>query len=462
MRKCVVLYNGTNNLNVSVLVKDNLVLNCNGDFNIDRFLHSTNVDELLVIFKPSICNSIPENGYKIGSFKQESSVKVCVISNEDVNNLVDLSRLYKVPKLSIYNYMDILCDKFKDHSKVIVISEWSSNLVALFYLEMGVILDFRKTNLQKLSVTLGKFREKYKCSVLEDMAIYDYFSLCSHIKNIKQIDNSKKAFLSHLYYVLDNKGIDLLSSNNDSVYDINEDDSETSSLINPSYETNEDLSDYEVEEDEDSSEQPSDEKKSGFFGRLFGKKSKAEIFDFEAYDEEYEKSLTREHARYMKQGYSANEYVRMGRSAISVEEKGPFDYIFYAALIILLFCITFSSILGLVYKGRVDLLGSNVEYMNSFHSIKQENIQLAQQAPDSPAVKVAELATLDSSKEINVESIAYTGENYQVNLNSSDPSVTDETLKNSLPSGLQASSVKKSVIDEDAGLYSYAIILIKP
>ena len=57
MRRCVVLYNGVDSCNISILADNKLVLNCNGRYNLDRFLHNTSIDDLSVVFKPTVCNS---------------------------------------------------------------------------------------------------------------------------------------------------------------------------------------------------------------------------------------------------------------------------------------------------------------------------------------------------------------------------------------------------------------------
>lgn len=453
MRKCVVLYNNVDTCNISILTDNKLVLNCNGHYNLDRFLNTTNIDDLSIVFKPTICNSIPENGYRIGSFQQDSSVKVCVISNEDVNNLVDMSRIYKIPSVKLYNYMDIISSKFSSHGNVIVVCEWSSNLVALFYLESGVIMDFKKTNIQKLSTTLSKFRSKYKCMVLEDSNNYDYVSLHASVPNIGTIDNDKKPFVSHLNYVLNNEGINLLETKkslpNSIDFEEKEDSDDLDSLLGNQHE-------------EEAKETPSG-KKVGFFGRLFGKGRKDQGFDFSSYDEEYEHSLRMENARYMRQGYDKDiQYLSTGRSAIAVTKSGPVDFIFYAVLFVLLSCIIFSTVLGAVYKGRVGLLSSNVQFFQSLNNSRKHNVELSKEAPKSPVNKISELLAVQAPNGGTVESVSYTGETYQVNVNVDSEEDLSESVKKSMPSNFIASSVKKSKVDSSSNLYTYAITLSCP
>lgn len=458
MRRCIVLYNGVEDTNISVLMDNKLVLNCNGKYSLDRFLHNTNIDDLSIIFKPTVCNSVPENGYRVGSFQQDSSVKVCVVSNDDVNNLVDMSRIYKIPSVKLYNYMDIISDKFSSHGKVIVVSEWSSNLVALFYLESGVILDFKKTNTQKLSATLSKFRAKYKCMVLDNNGNYDYLSLHSNIPNIKTVDNHKKVFISHLDYVLNHDGVNLLegkkaNANIDLAEDEHEDDENLESLLPNSPDI----------EDDEHEEKSKKKKKVGFFGKLFGKGGKDQGFDFSSYDDDYEHSLRMENARYMKQGYDADiQYLVSGRNAIAVSKSGPFDFIFYAVLFVLLSCIIFSAVLGAVYKGRVNLLSSNVDFLQSLNNSRKVNVELAQEAPKSPANKFAELVAMQVPNGGTIDSVSYTDETYQVNVNIDSEQDASESVKQSVPSSFVASSVKKSKVGDSPNLYTYAITLSCP
>ena len=49
MRRCVVLYNSVDDINVSLLVDNKLVINCVGNYSLDRFLLNTKIDELDVI-----------------------------------------------------------------------------------------------------------------------------------------------------------------------------------------------------------------------------------------------------------------------------------------------------------------------------------------------------------------------------------------------------------------------------
>lgn len=453
MNRCVVMFNNTDDVNVSILSDNKLIMNCVGNYNLDKFLHNTNIDELSVIFKPTVVNSVPENGYRVGTIRQEVTTKVCVISNEDINNLVDLSKVYKIPNVSIYNYMDIICDKFKDKGKAIIVADWSSNLVALFYLESGVILDFKKTNTQKLTATLSRFRTKYKCMVLEDMGNYDYLLLHNTISNISTVSSENKAYISHLNYIMSNQGFNLLDARKPSpnVDDILVDFEKESEVSPPN----------DVVEDNRRDSKGSSSK--GFFGKIFGRNKSDSTFDFASYDEDYNASLMRENQRYMKQGYTDDiQYLVTGRDAISVHKSGPFDFIFYAIVTILISCILFSAVLGTVYKGRVGLLSSNVDTIQSLNSDRQRNIELSKNSPSSPASKVSTLISFKPNEESTVSSVAYTGESYQVAVDvNSDADLTNE-IKDSVPEGFVVSSIKKNVSSTIANGFSYALTLSTP
>lgn len=459
MRRCVVLYNSADDVNVSLLVDDKLVINCVGNYSLDRFLLNTKIDELDVIYKPYISNAVPENGYKIGNFFQDSIGKVCVISNDDVNNLVDASRIYKISNLRVYNYLDIICDKFKSHDKVIVISEWSHNIVALIYLEFGQVVDFKKSNIQKLTLMLTRFREKYRCNVVEDLTTYNYMTVMNSICNIDKVDSHRKLFISHLYYVFENKGINLLdkpkqvSNLADSVTN---EDAIDESLVNSSSTNPNDKSN-----DKKSSKKTKSAK--GFFGRLFGAKrgSSEEGFDFSSYDPDYEQIMRMENERYLAQGYVDMQYRPSKSAVVALTKTGPMDYVFYAIMTVLATCILLGTIFGAVYKGKLNYLRADADSLNRMKSQKELNVQLAEESSSSPASYVAELVGITLPDSYGLDSVSYTGDSYKINVSSVSENDKLSEVKKSIPSDFVVSNVTSNGKDSSDSHFLYALTLVK-
>lgn len=467
MRRCVVLYNSVDDINVSLLVDNKLVINCVGNYSLDRFLLNTKIDELDVIYKPYISNSIPENGYKIGNFFQDSIGKVCVISNDDVNNLVDASRVYKIPDLKIYNYLDIIADRFKSHDKVIVLSEWSHNIVALVYLEFGQVVDFKKSSISKLTLMLSRFREKYRCNVLEDLTSYDYIEVMNSVCNIKDVDSHKKLFISHIPYVLQNKGISLLArlkQNISPVENIFKDEEDLdSSLTDKSDEQSENKVIKRKVAKKESFKKSNNEGLGGFFSRLFGKKrgKSEEGFDFSSYDDDYEQALRMESDRYLAQGYVDMQY-RPSRSAVvALTKTGPMDYVFYAVMTILITCILLGTVFGAVYKGKLNYLRADADSLNRMKTQRELNLTLAEESYSSPASNIAELANISLPADYELDSVSYTGDSYKINVNSLNKNDSLSDVKKSIPSDFVVSNISNNGKDSSNSYFVYALTLIR-
>lgn len=475
MRRCVVLYNSADDVNISLLVDDKLVLNCVGNYSLDRFLLNTKINELDVIYKPYVSSSVPENGYKIGNFFQDFIGKVCVISNDDVNNLVDASRMYKIPNLKVYNYLDIIADKFKNHDKVIVLSEWSHNIVALVYLEYGQIVDFKKSNLSKLTLMLSRFREKYRCDVLEDLSTYNYMEVMNSVCNIKDIDSHKKLFISHLPYVLENKGVSLLDQFTQHITNVGkvfedeyEDiDDKTSSSTGGYVKDFIKRDDKVISEDETPikpKKQSSNKGLGGFFGKLFGKKrgKSEEGFDFSSYDDDYEQALRMESDRYLAQGYTDIPYRPSRSSVVALTKTGPMDYIFYAVMTVLVSCILLGTIFGAVYKGKLSYLRADADFLSRTKNQRQLNLTLAEESHSSPASNVAELVNISLPESYELDSVSYTGDSYKVNINSLHKNDSLSDVKKSLPSDFVVSDVSNNGKDSKDSRFVYALTLVRP
>ena len=108
------------------------------------------------------------------------------------------------------------------------------------------------------------------------------------------------------------------------------------------------------------------------------------------------------------------------------------------------------------------MLSSNVDFLQSLNNSRKYNVELSKEAPKSPVNKISELLAMQAPSGGTVESVSYTGETYQVNVNIDSEQDMSESVKKSVPSNFVASSVKKSKLDSTSNLYTYAITLSCP
>ena len=283
MIRCVMLYNNSENCNITLLNDDNVVVNCMGNYSLDSFLFNTGVNSLHVIYKPSIENAVPENGFKIGNVSLNNVLKSCVISNEDVKRLPFLS-LYGIEDVRLYNYLDLVADRYKTEENILVVFEWIGNIVGVAHIQMGEILEFRRVAEEKLTAVLSKLRDKHNCNVVQFNSGFDITGCYCNIHNLKLVDKDKQIFLSHIPYVIENKGIEILEDKKaKSILNaFNDKEGEDYSIYNTS---SDDESNYEVALDLDNNIRSNvintPVKKLGFFARLFEKK----VVDYSMFSE---------------------------------------------------------------------------------------------------------------------------------------------------------------------------------
>lgn len=207
MVTCIVLIDSTDSINVTLLRDNKILSNYVGNLPISHFINNK-IDLLKVVFKPTLCNSVSEDAFKIGNVQVNSVNKSCVISYDDFNNLSSL--LGKVPNIEIINYIDIYKDAYKDTDSVVVVDSWNKTLASVVYIEFGSIVDFRRVNYSNLPNILSKFTSKHNChNVINGCKNFDYVGLNSSIVNLDKIEKERLPFLKHVYYCLEHEGSSL-------------------------------------------------------------------------------------------------------------------------------------------------------------------------------------------------------------------------------------------------------------
>ena len=207
MVTCIVLIDSTDSINVTFLRDNKILSNYVGNLPISHFINNK-IDLLKVVFKPTLCNSVSEDAFKIGNVQVNSVNKSCVISYDDFNNLSSL--LGKVPNIEIINYIDIYKDAYKDMDSVVVVDSWNKSLASVVYIEFGSIVDFRRVNYSNLPNILSKFTSKHNChNVINGCKNFDYVGLNSSIVNLDKIEKERLPFLKHVYYCLEHEGSSL-------------------------------------------------------------------------------------------------------------------------------------------------------------------------------------------------------------------------------------------------------------
>lgn len=210
MVTCIIQIDSMDSINVSLIRDNRLLTNYIGKLPISHFINDK-IDCLKVIFKPTLCNSVPEDAYKLDNVSVSNVIKSCVISYDDFKNLS--SFCYKVKDIQIYNYLDINKYLFRDRQRLILVDSWSKTLASVMYMESGSIVDFRRVRFNNLSSIIHKMCEKYNCyEVINAQKSYDYVGLKSVLTNLDSVDKDRLASLKHIPYCLDVKGLDVLET----------------------------------------------------------------------------------------------------------------------------------------------------------------------------------------------------------------------------------------------------------
>lgn len=476
MLRCVVLYNDSTDCNITLLRDNNVIVNCMGNYILDSFLQSTGVDCLQVIYKPSIPRTVPENGFKIGSIAVNGLIKPCVISTEEIKRLADYSSLYGIKEIMIYNYIDLIVDRYKTEDSVIVLSEWVADYGVIAYIEFGKLIEFRRVKESKLTSSLSKMRSRFRCNnVVQFDNSFDFANCYSTISNMKLVDKDKQIFLSHIPYVVDNTGISLFENNVISSIPLMsldvEDDSEDSIYSRDNDETAYEVDtevDTEVEEHLD--EEPPVE--VGFFGRLFGKgsskkskddktlsknispkepvqsskKSKSERsrkekgFNFEEYTETSEEEDDEQYFSNLANGSTKPSYNSFGANPSMKRKFGFFDYAFYTVFVIFFTCSVVVGGLQLVYKEKLRVLAGEYDSAIKVKNQLETNVSLSFDNSKSPATKVTQIISLNIPKTFSIRNVDYDGTQYKVNIEVEKDDNID-VIRDYLPSDLVVTNI---------------------
>lgn len=456
MRKCICFCHNLNTCTISLMVDNKLVYTHSGEIELGRYLNGTSIDELDVIIKPSIAKTIPEDGFRLGEFSQDGASRVCVISENDITNLVEVSKLFEIPNVKVFNYLDVVSSKFSNHDKVIVLIEWVDSTTALVYLEFGVIKAFKLSAESKLSYNISRFRDKYKCAILEDSNVYDFIGLRNKISNSSNINTEDREAIMHIPYVLDLKGVSIINNqmslNMDDEED-GDDDDEDNNQPNPNVHK----------------EQPKKKKKS-FFAGLFRKKSKDELLSknkFSKYDDDFKREMELYKTSYNENStfYSNVGTIGYESDVLVVRERSVGDYLFYAIIFIISSCMVLSFVFSSVYKTKMKSLADNNQEIQSYISEMKSSEQYLDKHPSS---KIVDLASTELPDGCEMSTIRYEGGDVLEVEIASDGTLSDELeLSNSLSNDLYVSDINKidSSVAQNQVINSaitYALTLVIP
>lgn len=486
MVRCVMLYNNSESCNITLLNDDNVVVNCMGNYSLDSFLFNTGVDTLHVIFKPSVYNSVPENGFKIGNVSLNGVLKSCIISNEDVRRLADYSSIYGIKSIRLYNFLDLVVDRYKSEENVLVLMEWSNDIVGIAHIEMGELSEFRRVREDKLISILSSLRKRYKCNVVQFNSGFDLTNCHCAIHNLKMVDRDKQIFLSHIPYVIENKGIEILESlSNNLISEAFNIDDEGDSIYSKSSDKE---SNFDVSTDIDSLDISSKginvtPKKAGFFSRLFGNKSnrsnsvpqeklskkedkkdklrKEKGFNFEDYDE-VEEDEDSQYFSQVAQGTKPKALHGSLGANPGVKRKLNFlDYVFYTVFVLFFSCAIIVGGLQFVYKSKLEAMTGEYDSAVKVKNQMETNVRLSEDNSKSPATKITQLSSLNLPSSYKIRNVDYDGSQYKINVETAHNDNID-SIREYLPSDLVIGSIN-SLDEGDSESESnkiYEVILV--
>lgn len=512
MVTCIILIDSVDTINVSLMRDDKLLANYIGDMSISHFINDK-IDCLKVMFKPSLCNSVPDDGYKLDNVSVNNVNKNCVISYDDFKNLSSLC--VKVKDIEIYNYIDVYKSTFKDRDRVVIVDSWSKSLASVIYMEFGSIVDFRRVSYSKLSPIIHKFSEKYNCfDVINACRTFDYVGLNSVIGNLSEVDKDRVSSLKHLVHCLETEGISILETNEFLNWSEDSEDIDPSNAVESKEEFNENHyskklkeNDFEVESNIDDKEEtffednsdiiePSmnQEVKVGFFAKLFGKKSKQidnnNKSNFDKLKDREPKSkpsrkTNRKDSKFSQgddseptfkdelgedeedgfENYFSQVAVGDHRSSRrsngfnpNVRKYSGVDYAFYIGFI-MFFCV--SLIFGglqFIYKEKVGILSDSYSSAIKMKNQMESNVEISSTPAESPVVKISQLNKLSLPSSYKIISVNYTGQDYKVVLSISDSDSIDD-FKSFLPDSLVISQIDPKSSDDGSKIYDITLVV---
>lgn len=432
MRRCVCLCHNLKSNTVNLMVDNKLIYTHSGNSNLDRFLNCTGIDELDVIIKPTITKTIPKDGFRVSDFTQDSIGYVCVISENDVNNLHSLAKAFKVPNVKVFNYLDLVSLKLSNYDKIIALVNWDEFKVALVYLEFGVVKGFKLSTESKLTYNISKFVEKYKCDVVEELSVYNEELLKNRISNVSSLKDFELFTIQHLPYLLDLKGVSILNDSDDGIIDEVE---------------NEDSFDVNDNQPNDKEENKSPNGIKGFLGRLFGKKSKKEpagnlTESFSNYDDDFKRQMDLNKITVDDNGTSFYQNVgSLGyeSSVLVAREKTAGDYLFIVFIILVISCLLFSFGFSTLYRMKINSLSSrnsSIESSLSLLSFKNKD------NTHSTVNRVLDLASSEVPNGCEVSKVGYGDDNvYLMEVTSEEPVEDTSALTKGLPNDVVVSDI---------------------
>lgn len=520
MVTCVILIDSVDTLNVSLIRDDKLLVNYIGNLPISHFINDK-IDCLKVIFKPTLCNSVPEDGYKLGLVSVNGINKDCVISYEDFNNLSSFCS--KVKNIEIYNYLDVCKNLFKDKERVLVVDSWSKSLASVLYMEFGNIVDFRRIKYNKLPYVINKMSEKYGYfDIINANKFYDIITLKATISNLDKIDQSNKnrlSYMKHLAYCLETSGINVLEKEDTTLSWSNEDDNPSNSvkdyytrkLDEEDFEVASDLNEdgfdeYSYEDDSDEgfdgdlagapSQEP--EKKIGFFAKLFGKKPKKNnannanrprknfnVRDDEELEEPSNLVKSRKNnrktanSRFSSNALSSDEYddeddedeYRFSQIAVgdhrssrktsgynpNVRKYTGTDYAFYISFIVFVSCALIFGGLQFIYKEKVGVLSNSYSSAVKMKNQMQASVEISENPANSPTVKVSQLSNIALPSSYNIDNIDFDGSQYKMTV-SVGPNDNIDSFSSYLPDGIVLSNITEKSSSENSKTYDIVLV----
>lgn len=513
MVTCIVLIESVDSLNVSLIRDDKLLVNYIGDLPISHFINDK-IDCLKVIFKPALCNSVPEDGYKLGNINVNGVNKDCVISYEDFNNLSSFS--CKVKDIQIYNYLDVCKSLFQDKDKVLVVDSWSKSLASVLYIEYGSVVDFRRVRHNKLASVIRKMSDKYGYfDTINANNFYDIISLKVALSNLNQVPKERLPFMKHLGYCLETKGIEVLEGEHEILDWRDEEDDQSNNVYygeessdvdrflrkedkgasEDYYARNLQGEDFEVEsdfEDEYEDEEVVDKSLAammreteesaslGFFARLFGKKKKtpssknfkvdenkikggknsgpSKFSKYAEYDEDENDEDENDEVRFSQIAVGDHRTSRKsnGRNS-NVRNYSAVDYAFYVSFIVFVSCALIFGGLQFIYKEKVNLLSSTYGSALKMKNQMQTSVSLAENPASSPAIKVSLLNNLSLPSSFDMLDIDYSGNEYKVTL-SIDVADNIDDFASFLPEGIVLSKIVPKISNEMTKLYDIILV----
>lgn len=508
MVTCVVLIDSIDSMNVTLLRGDKVLCHYIGNLPISHFINNK-IDVLKVVFKPTLCNAVPEDAFKIGNVLVNGVNKDCVISYKDFNNLSSL--IGKVDSIEIFNYIDLYKDLYGDKDDVVVIDSWNKSLASIVYIKFGQILDFKRVNYSNLANTLGKFAVKHKChNIINGVKSYDYVGMSSSISNLDQIDKSRIPFLKHLPSCLEYTGVEIREKSEILDWSDGSKDSGASSYYSKNIgaqdfdlDSSTDIED--VEEDELYNNQEEEEvyeeeepKKVGFFSRLFGgsKKPKKEVSkkkknfvvdDSEQVNTKKPKGAVNRKSKKSKDSkfsepsrfssdddFSFDDELddsRFSQLAVgdfrssrkpngfnpNARDYNTVDYLFYIGFICFV-CLAFIfGGLQFIYKEKVGVLNDTYTSTMLMKKKMESSVGVSEDPANSPVTKVSQIKSLSLPNTYVLNNIEYNGSDYRLTL-SIDEKDSIDNFGEFLPSGLKVSNI--TLRDELDGKKIYDISLV--